>query len=430
MGTGAGEPLNRDRTRACMMHVLFVAGIASACTLALVTPSSGATGAEHAQVGRADRGSRRQIRLWPGADAWRAAAPGTIRGVTIGPIENALHPERGYGSAAFERSLDEAKAMGATWVSITPFGRVWDLHPTGISLSFEQPFAENRRNVARAIAQAHARGLKVLLVPHLWVETGEWRGEIEPLGDEGWRAWARAYRAFLLAWTEVAEHSGAEMLAVGVELRSWVTTARAPSFVQIVREVRRTYRGLLTYAANWDDVEQTVILGELDVIGVNAFYPLADKPGADSKALMAGGRSVAERLRALADLWHKPVAFTEFGYTTRVDPAVKPWEWPDRLKGVQLSQSAQAEAYRALLSALIDEPRFAGFFMWRLYADPDDVSQEAEWGFSPRGKAAELVLRAAFAARWASEPERAFPPRCWRAEPRIAIYEPLSGRAY
>jgi hypothetical protein len=31
------------------------------------------------------------------------------------------------------------------------------------------------------------------------------------------------------------------------------------------------------------------------------------------------------------------------------------------------------------------------------------MSQEAEWGFSPRGKEAELVVRDAFGARWASD---------------------------
>lgn len=41
-----------------------------------------------------------------------------------------------------------------------------------------------------------------------------------------------------------------------------------------------------------------------------------------------------------------------------------------------------------------------------MYSDPDDVSQEAEWGFSPRGKLAELVLRDAFAAWWASDGPR------------------------
>jgi hypothetical protein len=38
-----------------------------------------------------------------------------------------------------------------------------------------------------------------------------------------------------------------------------------------------------------------------------------------------------------------------------------------------------------------------------VYADPDDMSQEAEWGFSPRGKQSELVVRDAFRSRWAAD---------------------------
>ena len=69
---------------------------------------------------------------------------------------------------------------------------------------------------------------------------------------------------------------------------------------------------------------------------------------------------------------------------------------------------------RAALSAFVDEPWFAGFFVWRLYADPDDMSQEAEWGFSPRGKLAETVLRDAFAAHWAGDGPRALGSALWR----------------
>ena len=66
-------------------------------------------------------------------------------------------------------------------------------------------------------------------------------------------------------------------------------------------------------------------------------------------------------------------------------------------------ERAQAMAYRALLAPLVERPWCAGFFVWRTYADPEDVSQEAEWGFSPRGKLAELELRDAFTSRWASD---------------------------
>jgi hypothetical protein len=340
----------------------------------------------------------------PSADAWKRAELGGVRGVTIGPIENGYHPGVGYGSRAYDRALVEARAMGATWVAVTPFGRVADLSGTGVDLTFEAPFERNRRDVARAVGMAHGRGLHVMLVPQLWVESGGLRGEMDPKGDDGWARWAGSYGRFIRTWAEVAEVTHADMFSVGVELRSWVTTARAPSFAQILRDVRRVYRGLLTYSANWDDVEQTAILGDLDVIGVNAFYPLGDVSGAPEEKLLEGGRKVRATIHALAETWGKPVLFTEAGYTARPDPAVRPWEWPDIMTGVRVDEGAQALAYRALVAPLLDEPDFAGFFVWRVYANPDDVSQEAPWGFSPRGKLAEVVVRDAFAASWACDP--------------------------
>ena len=153
------------------------------------------------------------------------------------------------------------------------------------------------------------------------------------------------------------------------------------------------------------------------MVGVNAFYPLAEHEGAGFAELLGGGKKVADRVRSLAEDLQRPIVFTELGYTTRTNPAVRPWEWPDKMKQVHVDELAQAEAYRGLLAPLLDEPAFLGFFVWRFYADPDDVSQEAEWGFSPRGKLAELVC--------AMPTARAGPPRVsgyranrWVAPPR------------
>ncbi len=340
------------------------------------------------------------------ADGWRESGRDAIRGMTIGPIESGYHPGVGYGSEAFGLTLDECVRAGSTWVAITPFGRVADLRGRGVDPTFERPLAESRADVRRGIAMAHARGLSVMLVPHLWVESGEWRAMIDPLTDAAWETWTRSYGAFVKGWAEVAAGSHVELFSAGVELRSWVTTPRAPSFAALVRELRGIYKGLITYSANWDDVDTTVVLGELDVIGVNAFYPLAFRDGAPFADLLQGGKRVQAKVRGLADLWHKPVLFTEIGYTTRRDPAIRPWEWPDAMSGVAVDEHAQADAYRALIAPLLDEPSFMGLFVWRVYADPDDVSQEAEWGFSPRGKLAELVVRDAFATTWAGDSRR------------------------
>jgi hypothetical protein len=336
-----------------------------------------------------------------------------VRGITIGPIENALHPRVGYATGAYARTLGESAAWGATFVAITPFGRVNDLSGMGVDPTFEAPFDMNRADVARAIRMAHARGLGVMLVPHLWVESGEWRALIDPGTDEGWTRWAKSYEDFALAWARVAAAEHAEIFSVGVELRSWVTSGRAPSFLQVIDSVRRVYHGLVTYSANWDDVDDTVILGSLDLIGINAFYPLASRDGATESELLAGGERVRAKIHTLSETWRKPVLFTEIGYTTRPDPAVRPWEWPDKMAHVRVDEHAQALAYRALLRPLLEEPDLAGFFVWRVYSDPDDVSQEAEWGFSPRGKMAEAVVRDAFAARWAQQPGFVWPRSAW-----------------
>jgi hypothetical protein len=201
----------------------------------------------------------------------------------------------------------------------------------------------------------------------------------------------------LLAWARVAEETHADLLSVGVELRSWVTGTRAPLMLSIIEAVRQIYHGQLTYSANWDDAEDTVIWGAVDMIGINAFYPLAQKPGDGLPELLAGGERVRTKLETLQTNWKKPVFFTEMGYTTRADPALKPWEWPDSMKHVSVNERAQADAYAGLLFPLLQSSAFSGFFVWRTYADPDDVSQEAEWGFSPRGKQAECTLRSAFA---------------------------------
>src|SRR5262245_24957914 len=71
-------------------------------------------------------------RLEPGTGAWLTEGGGAIRGVTIGPIESSLYPGRGYGTPSSEALLDNLERMGVNWISITPFGRVWDLRSTDI----------------------------------------------------------------------------------------------------------------------------------------------------------------------------------------------------------------------------------------------------------------------------------------------------------
>jgi hypothetical protein len=339
---------------------------------------------------------------------FRDDAP-AMRGMTIGPIESGCHPGVGYGTKAFEATLDELVGWGANWVSLTPFGRVGSKAGLGVDPKFEADVRTNREAFGRAIDQAHARGLRVLVVPHLWVESGEWRATIEPGDDEAWALWEASYTRYVTAWAELAEKHHADVFAAGVELRSWVTTARAESFRSVIKSIRHAYHGVLTYSANWDDAEDTLIWNDVDLIGINAFYPLADGPNATLDAMTARASSTALSVRTLRARFRKPVYFSEVGYTTRPDPAWKPWEWPEDLDHPVVDEAAQALAMRALLTPFVDDASFPGFFVWRVYADPNDVSQEPGWGFSPRGKHAERILRSLWRKPWPGEKHARWP---------------------
>lgn len=338
-------------------------------------------------------------RLEPGSTGFRETFGEGIRGVTIGPIESSQQPGRGYGSAYTERLLDHLQRMGVNWISITPFGRIWSLQSTTIQMDFEAPYEDNRVALRRMVEQAHARGIRVLVIPHLWVETTGWRGEIDPGTSAGWAAYQTSYRAFVLAWAHDAALAGADALSIGVECKSW--SGRFGAFWHsFIADVRAAFPGLLTYSANWDEADSVVFWDELDLIGINAFYPLADHEDATNQEYLDGARRVAANVRDTAERLAMPVLFVEVGYTTRANAAFEPWLWPDNMTNVRIDEHEPARALDAMFEAFLPEEWFAGFFVWRYYANLDDVSQEAWWGFSPHGKECEPMLAATLHEVW------------------------------
>jgi hypothetical protein len=339
-----------------------------------------------------------------------------LRGVTVGPIESSQQPGRGYGTESSAGLLDELVRLGVNAISITPFGRLWSLQSTQVMLDFELPIEQSRAGVARFVAQAKARGLYVLIIPHLWVETGGWRGEVDPGNEAGWLAYQSSYRRFLLHWADVAAASGADAFSIGVECKSWSGRFGA-YWTRLIADVRATFSGQLTYSANWDEADNVLFWDQLDFVGINAFYPLSESAHASYQAYATGAERAVAKAITLGTLVAKPVVFVELGYTARADAAVQPWLWPDDMRDVVVDEWEQARALAALTSAAASQPTFGGFFVWRYYANLDDVSQETSWGFSPHGKLAEQLLANVFGVTWAAD-----------AEPTLLQSEPAQGR--
>ncbi|MBN1652166.1 MAG: hypothetical protein JXA30_00140 [Deltaproteobacteria bacterium] len=338
-------------------------------------------------------------------NAWGNPEREAIRGVTVGPIESSQQRAKGYGTTYSAQLLDELVTMGANWISITPFGRIWSLKSTEILMDFEAPYQQNREAIAKFIVQARERGLQVMLIPHLWVETEGWRGEIDPGSDEGWKLYQASYRSFVMSWAKDAQAWGADGFSIGVECKSW-SGRFGEYWTRMIEDIRSVFGGLLTYSSNWDEVDNVLFWDRLDLIGVNAFYPLAHHNEASYEQYLAGARQAIEPLGQLSRDLDMPVLFVEVGYTTRPNAAVEPWIWPDTMKDVVVDEWEQARAISAVLEAALPHRWLVGFFIWRYYSDIDDLSQEAIWGFSPHGKLAERVLTEIFNVQWGADPER------------------------
>jgi hypothetical protein len=76
-----------------------------------------------------------------------------------------------------------------------------------------------------------------------------------------------------------------------VELRSRVTTGRAATFREVISRVREVYHGPLTYSANWEDVQDTLIPGDPEAAS-RAMATMAGRGRAAGSAAWIGTRSI------------------------------------------------------------------------------------------------------------------------------------------
>jgi Glycoside Hydrolase Family 113 len=317
-----------------------------------------------------------------------------------GPASAASAPARGvsfvghtvgaYSGPAPVRAMSDLASTGAGWVSIVVTGYQSTFDATSIASSSKTP---SDSGVAHMIDAAHALGLAVMVKPHIDLshDPAHWRGDIGHRFDRSQRrAWFASYRTFVDHYAALAQSHGAEEFSVGCELQG--TTSRASAWRRVVAGVRRRFSGTLTYAA-WPGEEQHIGWWDaLDLIGVDAYYPLTASRDPDLADLVAGWQPHIAELGALSTTWHRPVLLTEIGYVSQDGTNTAPSSW--KVGPIDLQE--QADCYEAAFEALWHQPWLAGMFWWNWSADPS-VGGVQNTGFTPFGKPAEGVLRAWYA---------------------------------
>jgi len=306
---------------------------------------------------------------------------------------------QGYPSSAVRRTLARVAALGANSVALVIPLRLPALESDAF-YTYALPSVETMTSL---VAEAHRRQLQVVVVPHVWIDGGRWRGDIVRRGAAADRFFA-AYGRHAGRIADAAEAACADAFSVGVELKALTAEPRhAERFSRLIGDLRRRFGGVLTYSANWDEAAQVRFWGDLDLISVNGFYPLTSSATPSAEELARGAAEMLAALEALAVAQERPVLLIEVGYKACTDNAREPWVWPQG-PAQPVDEAAQERSYRAVVDALRGAPRVVGALFWLAPTGTDLASApafEPRWGFSPLGKRAEVVVREA--ASWARE---------------------------
>ncbi len=290
----------------------------------------------------------------------------------------------GYAGEEVELDLDRLKQLGSNTVVLVP---TWYMEAADSNrIAPDDQKTPDDAGLSQTIASAREAGLKVMLKPHLDVLDGTFRGEIEPADRS---AWFRSYEQFIGRYADLAASAGAEMFSVGTELKSLSTDTEA--WDSVIEEVRARFGGELTYSANWDEVWQVQFWDRLDMIGVDAYFPLSqegERPTAES--LAAAWQPNVDGLAALSDQQGLPVLLTEIGYPSQAGSTAHPWEVR---AGDPPDPELQALAYQAAFDAFADQAWLRGILWWSWRADPKGAEQ-MRLEYSPEGKPAEAVFEA------------------------------------
>lgn len=305
-------------------------------------------------------------------------APAEQRGLVLPTWER-----HGYRDTDTHGALRGLAGVGAGWVQIVP---TWYQSAPASSDIAPAESSIDDADVRQVIGLARGEGLKVLLKPHVDLRDGSDRAQIDPTDPD---AWFQSYHAFITHYAELARQSGVEEFAVGTEL-SGVSRDRQ-RWLAVVEDVRSRYHGPLVYAAHHTEYPAVAFWDAVDLIGIDAYWPLSTQPGPAVSELEHAFAAKRDDLAAFAARVGRPILFTEAGYSSQVGAAMAPW---DAHLSDKPAQDEQAAAYEALLATFSGEPWWAGVFWWtwdvqRRYA----IDPPAALGHSIRDKLAESVLR-------------------------------------
>lgn len=297
---------------------------------------------------------------------------------------------------ALQPHIDALMNVKATYAAVMPFGFIREPSSPDIIFDTErQWYGETRKGAAQYIELLHRNGLKVMVKPQIWISGGVFTGTMKMNSEADWQQLEDSYEAFILAYTDLASETGAELLCIGTELEQFVTH-RPEFWTRLIAKIKDRYKGKLTYAANWDEYPKTPFWEELHYIGIDAYFPLSEEKTPTVEELKAGWQPWKSKIKSLSSKVGKQVLFTEFGYRSMDYTAHKPWLVDRTEEGINME--GQVNAKKAIFETFWAEDWFAGGFVWKWFIDHEKAGGERDNRFTPQNKPAEAVIKSYYSS--------------------------------
>jgi hypothetical protein len=325
----------------------------------------------------------------------KGATTGKHKGITI---ESLKPPAPGrYGTESFRKSVQYMKGLGANSIAVIPYARL--LRADLPSIIYDTGAGYPRAATIKALQIAKEEGMRVILKPHLWLASRPenkpyWTGIVK-YDEAGWKEYLARYRNMVLELATMASTGGADILVIGTEIKS--TTKYFPEYMKkLIAEVRVIYGGEVTYAANHDEFQRITFWGDLDYIGIDAYFQLTDLENPSVAEIVESWQWAKDEILVTVKANPgKRVLFLEAGYKPKAYALKAPWEW--QTEGPE-NQEIQANGYEALFQTYWSEEWFAGVYWWKYFSDLDETSGEPKGEqFNPHKKKAEEVLKRYYA---------------------------------
>lgn len=285
-----------------------------------------------------------------------------------------------------ETALQPIININANSIAIMPYAFCTIDDPVVKFNQHEQHWGENVEGVIGSIQLAHQKKISVMVKPHLWIAHGIYTGSFQPETEEGWKLWEDSYRDYILQFAKIADSLKAEIFCMGTELGAAIK-ARRRFWSSLIDTIKTTFKGKLTYAANWDDYTIFPFWHQLDYIGVDAYFPLATEKTPSINSLKTGWEKYSDELEKISLKFNRPVLFTEYGYRNVDFTGAEPWK---ENNGNQNDQ-AQANALEAFYHSFAHKKWFAGGFVWKWYLE-ETRKRKQKIDFTPQGKPALKVI--------------------------------------